>query len=225
VQDLFWSAFQKETMPVSREKSRQKRNRFQLDIEPQARFDRMYVTLMAVAGALAAVAFLVNSIPILIGSMVVAPVMPPLILISIGMANRNGSTVLKGLGISLAGLCIALLCTVATTWLLSVTGINAEHLQISELLQERVHPGWYSVVAAFAAGIAGALAVLHKKQDTLVGVVASIAVVPTISAVGISALSGNMKDVLGGLVILGLNAGMIVVMGWVVFSVSSVSSD
>jgi hypothetical protein len=125
----------------------------------------------------------------------------------------------------MAGLCISLLCTVATTWLLSITGINAAHLQFSKMLLERVHPGWYSVVAAFAAGIAGALAVLHKKQDTLVGVVASIAVVPTISAAGISALGGDIGNVLGGLIMLGLNVGMIVVMGWVVFSVSSAGSD
>lgn len=93
------------------------------------------------------------------------------------------------------------------------------------MLLERVDPGWYSVVAAVAAGIAGALAVLHKKQDTLVGVVASIAVVPTISAAGISALAGNMHNVLGGLVMLSLNAGMIACVGWIVFSVSSVNSE
>lgn len=210
---------------MSREKRRQNKQRYQLDVEPQAQFGLPYIMLMAISGALAAIAFLVNSIPILIGSMVIAPVMPPLILMAIGLANANFKAVAKGTIIALAGLLIALVATVATTWLLSITGVNPAELHLSPMLRERVNPGWYSVVAAFAAGAAGALAVSHKKQDTLVGVVASIALVPTIAAAGIAALVGEWMNVLGGITMLGINVGMIVFVGWVFFNFFSQSGE
>ncbi|MFP4417340.1 MAG: DUF389 domain-containing protein [Chitinivibrionales bacterium] len=207
---------------MSNEQKRQDRNhnkqKYQFNIEPQAKFNIVFVTLMGSSGTLAAVAYPVNSVPILIGSMVIAPVMPPLVLTSIGLANANFSSALKGLAIAVAGLTIAFACAVVTTWLLNATGVSTAQAKTSQLLIERVNPGWYSVVAAFAAGIAGALAVSHQKQDTLVGVVASIALVPTVAAAGISALSRDWKSVTGGLLMLLLNICMIVFMGWLVFN-------
>ncbi|MBN1604530.1 MAG: DUF389 domain-containing protein [Chitinispirillaceae bacterium] len=202
---------------MSRDGRKQNKQNFQGDIEPQAKLNQTYIILMAVSGTLAAVAFLTNSIPILIGSMVIAPVMPPLILIAIGIANKQFNSVVKGFMIVTVGLIIALFCTMVTTWLLLITGINP-NLILSQMLTERVTTGWYSVVAAFAAGTAGAIAVSHNKQDTLVGVVASIALVPTVAGAGIAAITGDWESVKGGLVMLAINTGMIVFMGFIVFN-------
>jgi len=202
---------------VSINEKDQNKQKFQLDIEPQAQFNQTYIALMAISGALASVAFLTESIPILIGSMVIAPVLPPLILVSIGMVNKNAHSTIKGFIIVITGLVIALVSAIITTWILGITGVSPE-LGISKMLIERVTPGWYSVVAAFAAGVAGALAVSHKKQDTLVGVVASVALVPTIAGMGIAAIVGNWENVAGGLIMLGINTGLIIIMGWIVFN-------
>ena len=47
-------------------------------VSKQAQLTSSYLVFMAMAGILAAVALLTNSIPILIGSMVIAPALPPL---------------------------------------------------------------------------------------------------------------------------------------------------
>ncbi len=202
---------------MSRQKREQNKAKYQLGIEHQAKLDWMHSTLMAASGVLAAVAFLVNSIPILIGSMVIAPVMPPMILVSIGLATGNLKSVLKGIWITFTGLFLATLSAVITTWLLSITGINPENMEIPQILLERVTPGWYTVIAALAAAVAGALAVSHRKQDTVVGVVASIALVPTVAGAGIAAALGSWSNVWGGLIMLGINIGIIIAVGWLVF--------
>lgn len=216
---------EKVSVKMSKQKRKRSKQKYELDIQAQARFNLMYFTLMSSAGVLASVAFLVNSIPLLIGSMVVAPVMPPLVLISIGMANGNYRNIVKGFALTASGLSLALAFSVGTIWFLSITGLNPADLDLPQMLIERVSPGWYSLVAALAAGIAGALAVSHQKQDTLVGVVASVALVPTTAGIGIAFFLSEWKNVFGGLGMLGMNVGSIIFMGWLVFTFFSESGE
>ena len=102
-----------------------------------------------------------------------------------------------------------------TTWLLNITHVIPEETNLinKTLLEERVKPGWYSVVAAMAAGIAGAIALIKQKTDTLVGVVAALALVPAIAAAGIAFLSKNPIMGFGGLFLLAINVGFIIISG------------
>lgn len=170
---------------------------------------------MATAGVLAAVALLTNSIPILIGSMVIAPALPPLGLVSLAIVANKPKLVAKGLRTALLGFLISMIFAMLTTWLLNVFQvIPAEtNLLNKHLLEERVKPGWYSVIAAMAAGVSGAIALVKQKTDTLVGVVAALALVPAIAAAGIAFLSRNPIMGFGGLFLLGINVSFIVISG------------
>lgn len=184
-------------------------------VAQQAKFDVIYSVLMATGGILAAVALLTNSVPILVGSMVVAPALPPLGLIAFALAARQPSLAFRGLWIAVVGLLIATLFAVLTTWIMNVTNVIPPETNLLDkpLLEERVRPGWYSVVAAMAGGIAGAIALAQKKTDTLVGVVAALALVPATGAAGIAMLSDDPMRSLGGLALLGINMGLVVVAG------------
>ena len=184
-------------------------------VAQQARLTSSYLVFMATSGVLAAVALLTNSIPILIGAMVIAPALPPLGLISLAIVAKRPKLALRGLTTALWGFLIAMILAMLTTWLLNITHvIPAEtNLLDKELLDERVKPGWYSVIAAMAAGISGSIALVKQKIDTLVGVVAALALVPAIAAAGIAFLSKNPAMGLGGLYLLGINVGFIVISG------------
>ena len=56
-------------------------------VAEQAELTPSYLTFMALAGILAAVALLANSVPILVGSMVVAPALAPLALVAFALAG------------------------------------------------------------------------------------------------------------------------------------------
>ena len=184
-------------------------------VEQQAEFGVIYMVLMAAGGVLAAVALLTNSVPILVGSMVVAPAFPPLALIAFALAAGRPSLAFRGLWIAVVGLLIATLFAILTTWVMNVTNVIPPETNLlnKPLLEERVRPGWYTVVAAAAGGIAGAVALARKKTDTLVGVVAALALVPATGAAGIAMLSSDPTRSLGGLALLGINMALIVIAG------------
>lgn len=185
------------------------------NVSKQARLTSSYLVFMATAGVLAAVALLTDSIPILIGSMVIAPALPPLGLVSLAIVANKPKLVVKGLKTALLGFAISMFFAMLTTWILNVTQvIPAEtNLLNKQLLEERVNPGWYSVIAAIAAGVSGAIALVKQKTDTLVGVVAAVALVPAIAAAGIAFLSQDPIRGFGGLFLLAINVAFIIISG------------
>ena len=184
-------------------------------VTQQAELTSSYLVFMAMSGVLAAVALLTNSVPILIGSMVIAPALPPLGLVSLALVVKKPKLAIQGLKTAFLGLAIAMIFAMFTTWLLNLTNVIPEETNLinKTLLEERVKPGWYSVVAAIAAGISGSVALVKQKTDTLVGVVAALALVPAIAAAGIAFLSKNPIMGFGGLFLLAINVGFIIVSG------------
>lgn len=172
-----------------------------------------YMVLMVMAGILSAVAMLTNSVPVLIGSMVIAPALSPLALISFAIVNRDFKMAIKGAISSGVGLGLAIAAALIITWILNITHAISPETNLIEktLLEERVTPGLYSVITAIAAGIAGIIALTERKTDTLVGVVAALALVPAGAAAAIAFLSEDPHRCWGGLALLGINIVLIIV--------------
>jgi uncharacterized hydrophobic protein (TIGR00271 family) len=191
------------------------------NVADQAQLTPSYLVFMATAGVLAAVGLLSNSVPILVGAMIVAPALAPLALVAFALVGGQPRLALRGLWVAVIGLVLATLFSIVTTWVMNATGVIPARANLLKkpLLEERVHPGWWSLAAAFAAGIAGIVALSNKKTDTLVGTVAALALVPAAGAAGIAFISGDPIRGLGGLLLLALNVGVIVAMGIVVLLV------
>ncbi|MCZ2847910.1 DUF389 domain-containing protein [Modestobacter sp. VKM Ac-2978] len=192
-------------------------------IASQVQLSGSFLLFMATSGVLASVALLSDSVPILIGSMIVAPLMPPLALVPFALVvNRRGEAG-RGLRIALIGLALAFAAAWATTAVMSALGVVAPDAVLMEqpLLQERVHPGWWSMAAALAAGLAGTVAQASEKTDTLIGTVAALALVPAVGASAIAVHVGELAPALGGLLLLGMNVGLIVGMGIVALLASA----
>lgn len=189
-------------------------------VREQVTLDVSFLTLMASSGVLAAVALLTNSVPLLIGSMVVAPLLSPLELVSFATVQRRWSLVVRGAGIAVVGIAVATLGAVGTTALFNATDVLPASANLVEkpLLEERVRPGWYSVIAAIAAGVAGSVATVQNKTDVLVGAVAALALVPAAAAGGIALLSRTPELAMGGLLLLVINVALIVLTGIVTLS-------
>lgn len=183
-----------------------------------ARSDYAYYTFMALSGVLAAVALLTDSIPLLLGAMIVAPAYPPLVAVTFSIAGGYPRTAGRALLVLFAGLVLAIAAAVVTTWVCNVTDIlsSAANLVAKPLLEERVRTGWYSLLAAVAAGAGGTIAVIQRKQDTLIGVVASVALIPAGAAGALAAYSGDLGRALGGFVLLGVNILVIIAVGLLV---------
>ncbi|MEX2549312.1 MAG: DUF389 domain-containing protein [Nitriliruptoraceae bacterium] len=187
----------------------------------QAALSPRYIIYMTLSGVLAGVALLSNSVPILVGSMIIAPVLPPVALIAFGVVHRRSSLAVRGAAVAVLGLGAAAVAAIVVGLLMRVTEVipPGTELLAKPLLEERVSPGWWSLAAALAAGVAGVVALTEKKTDTLIGSVAALALVPAAAAAGLAALAGDMDRTLGGLLLLGMNLAIIVAMGIVVLAV------
>lgn len=186
-----------------------------------ARTDYAYYTFMTLSGVLAAVAFLTDSIPLLLGAMIVAPAYPPLAAVSFSIAGGYPWMAGRALLVLLGGLGLAIVAAVVTTWLCNVTGIISSDMNLvsQPLLEERVRTGWYSILAAAAAGAGGPVAVIKRKQDALIGVVAAVALIPAGAAGALAAYSGDLGRALGGFVLLLVNVLVILASGLLVLLV------
>lgn len=184
-------------------------------IETQSRLTLTYLIFMAIGGILAAVAILTDSVPILIGAMVIAPALPPLNLVAFAFVCGKPKLALRGLCTGIVGILVATALAMFTTLVLDLTNVIPPEIEAMDkwLLEERVQSGWYSVTAAFAAGIAGTIALAKQEHDRLVGVVAALALVPSSAAAGISLMSGDLSQCFGGIKLLGTNIVCIVVSG------------
>lgn len=184
-------------------------------VKQQAKLSITFVVLMGLSGVLAAVSLLTNSVPILVGSMIVAPALGPIALVAFALVGGKPLLAMRGLVVALTGLAVATLTAMLTTWVMNVTSVIPPETNLfnKPLLEERVNPGWYSVAAALASGIAGTIAIAQQRTDTLVGAVAALALVPAAAAAGIALLSGDWGRALGGFGLLGINVALIVLGG------------
>lgn len=189
----------------------------------QVQLSGSYLLYMSSAGVLASVALLSNSVPILIGAMVVAPLMPPLAMVAFALIARRRGEAGRALGVALVGLILAFVAAWATTAIMDSLGVIAPDTVLLDkpLLEERVRPGWWSMAAAVAAGLAGAVAQAQRKTDTIVGTVAALALVPAVGASAISVYVGALSPALGGLLLLSLNVMLIIGMGVAVLLVTA----
>lgn len=192
-------------------------------IAVQVQLSGSYLLFMAASGVLASIALMTDSVPLLIGSMIVAPLMPPLALAPFALVARRRGEAGRGLRVALVGLALAFATAWATAAAMAAFGVAASDAALlnQPLLQERVHPGWWSMAAAVAAGLAGTTAQAGDKTDTLIGTVAALALVPAVGAAAIAVHAGAAAPALGGLLLLGMNVSLIVAMGIVVLLVSA----
>lgn len=129
--------------------------------------------------------------------------------------TRRRAEAARGSYVALVGLAVAFVTAWLTTASMEALGVIASDAALLQypLLEKRVHPGWWSMVAAVAAGLAGTAAQAHEKTDSLIGTVAALALVPAVGAVAIAVFVGAPAPALGALLLLGMNIGLIIGMG------------
>lgn len=156
-----------------------------------------YVVMMALAGTLASLGLIQDSTAVVIGAMLVAPLMGPLI--AAGLALIQGNLVLfrKAVFITLVGAAIGLAVSI-------VFGALNPGYEPTLELEARGSPDFLDLVIAFASGFAAAYASGRPNVlGTLAGVAIAAALVPPLAVVGIGLtnreyyIAGNAAILLG----------------------------
>ena len=167
--------------------------------------------MLGLSTIIATLGLLSNSAAVIIGAMIVAPLMGPIVgmAYSTAMGNRkllrrSSFTVLKGI-----------LLTIGVSWIVSsIIGLDTVDTEI----MSRVKPTLIDFGIAMAAGAAGAFANTRRSiSSALPGVAIAVALVPPLSVVGIGLAQGDGSIAFGALLLFLTNLICIVFFGSLVF--------
>lgn len=167
--------------------------------------------MLVLSAIISTLGLLANSVAIIIGAMIIAPLMGPIIgmAFSVAMGNRkllrrSSLTLLKGV-----------LLTVIASWL-TASLIGLESVD-SEILS-RTNPTLIDFGIAMAAGLAGAYTQTRRSiADAIPGVAIAVALVPPLSVIGIGLGLGERAIAVGAFVLFSTNLICIIFFGSLVF--------
>ena len=152
-----------------------------------------FVVLMAFSTAIATFGINADSTAVVIGAMLIAPLMTPIMATSASLlmgwpVRATRAMLLVGAGVAIA---------VAGSWLLSRYFPVLEVTTNSQILS-RVSPTTVDLMIAFAAGAAGAFAISRPDvADSLPGVAIAVALVPPLAVIGITLEAAEWSFALG----------------------------
>ena len=145
------------------------------------------VWILAVATIIASVGLNVNSIPVVIGAMLISPLMGPIFGLGLGL-GVNDMQLMKEAGKNLL-LMVCISLTAAMAYFL-ITPLSLSNP--TELLA-RTNPTFYDVLIALFGGFAGILEQSRKEKGTVFsGVAIATALMPPLCTAGFGIASGSL---------------------------------
>ena len=148
--------------------------------------------ILAIATIIASVGLNVNSIPVIIGAMLISPLMGPIFGVGLGL-GINDRQLVKSSGKNLLVMVSISLAASFIYFLITPLSLNDP----SELLA-RTNPTIYDVLIALAGGFAGILEQCRKEKGTVfAGVAIATALMPPLCTAGFGLASGNFVYFLG----------------------------
>ena len=178
-----------------------------------------FFTLMGFATAIAAFGIIGDSTAVVIGAMLVAPLMTPLMGTSLAMVMgwpRRAS--MSGL-VALGGILFAIGLSVLFGWIYGPEISTVTNSQVAS----RIGPTIVDLAIAIAAGGAGAFALSRPDvSDSLPGVAVAIALVPPLAVIGLMISQANWSAASGALLPFTTNLVAILLVGGGVFILTGV---
>ncbi len=139
-----------------------------------------FIVLMLISSMLASFGLLQNSVAVIIGAMLVAPLMSPLMSFSVGLLQADLRLMRTAIVTTLFGVLIGLMVAVFGGLIMPLDIATTE-------MAARGQPSLLDMGVALASGVAGAYAVARKDiPSALAGVAIAAALVPPLCTVGLA---------------------------------------
>ena len=180
--------------------------------------------LVIMSGLMAACGLLINNTSIVIASMLIAPILSPILSLSLGVVtadhkliSRSSITLLKSIGFVIG-------FSALITWLLwSFTSGDNFSTNLNPEIISRIKPSLVYLLVAIIAGIATSFAkVKPELSATLPGTAIAVALVPPLATVGIGIATFRLDVISGALGMFLLNIIGIVAAAILMFSLMNI---
>ncbi len=170
-----------------------------------------FFILLALATAIATFGLLSNSAATIIGAMIIAPLMIPIMSLAFSLIILDFRLV----SYSLVRLCLGIALTILIAFL--ATELIGFKIPGSEILA-RTEPTLLDLGVAIAAGVAGAFSKIRRSvSDAIPGVAISVALVPPLCVAGIDLATGDFGSAMGAFLLFLTNLVGIIISADVIF--------
>lgn len=161
-------------------------------------------TIIATAGVLA------DSTATVIGAMIVAPLMTPIMATTAALIMGNMRRAINSLLLVTSGV----VGVIFLSWLMGHAYSGVISFSENTQILGRISPKLIDLIAALASGAAGAFCLSREDiADSLPGVAISISLVPPLCVVGISLSAGEVDAAMGALLLFMINFLSIILAG------------
>lgn len=159
----------------------------------RAKYSQFWI-LLALAGVIATAGVVSDSTATVIGAMIVAPLMTPILGSAFALVLADRHRMARSLLVVLGGA----LLVIAMGYLAGLLDTLNVATEGNSQVSGRVNPKLIDLVAALATGLVGAFALVRSDvADTLPGVAIAISLVPPLSVIGLTFQEGLYDDALG----------------------------
>ena len=177
-----------------------------------------FAVLIVLSTMIAAFGLVANSVAVIIGAMLVAPLMTPIMAAGAAVVLSDWRRLLRS-GLTIVGGTIAAIFTGYLTSYLVVGTISVSSLP-SEILS-RTQPSLLDLGVAISAGLAGGYVITHPKAgSSLPGVAIAVALVPPLATCGIMAQLNLWDEFRGALLLFSTNLVAIILSSIIVMLAS-----
>jgi uncharacterized hydrophobic protein (TIGR00271 family) len=188
----------------------------QLEIDSSPGFD--YFLLVTLSCSIATFGLITNSVAVIIGAMLVAPLMSPILGLSLASVAGEQRMFRKAIIALVEGSLVAVALSALLGLIAGVLPFDVFRVLPSEILA-RTHPTPFDLGIGLAGGAAAAYALAHPRLSaTLPGVAIATALMPPLCTVGIGISLGSGSVAFGALLLFLTNLAAISFAGIVVFA-------
>jgi len=161
----------------------------------ESRADGDFYFFLSISAVITTLGLLFDNLVIVIGGMLVAPLLYPILAFSMGVTTSNTDSIIRSLKTIGQSVFFVFIVSFTTSVFFKTDSITQELLLTST-------PIYIFFLVALAAGLGAAFSWVKQDMSSLLpGVVVSVALIPPLSAIGISVVYGSF--------LLALNAGII----------------
>lgn len=171
--------------------------------------------MLGLSAIISTLGLLADSVAIIIGAMIIAPLMGPIIGIAYSTAMGNRKLLRRSIFTTFKGVVLTVAVSYITALLIGLDTVESEILS-------RTNPTLIDFGIALAAGMAGAFTQTRRRiSDAIPGVAIAVALVPPLSVVGIGLALGRGDIATGALLLFCTNLICIIFFGGLVFLLQS----
>ncbi|MDH5680360.1 MAG: TIGR00341 family protein, partial [Spirochaetota bacterium] len=155
------------------------------------RFSKEFVVLLYTSCFIATMGLFQDSAAVIIGAMIIAPLMMPILGFSLGTIWGDMGLLIRSILTLLIGTFSVLVISSSLTMLIPGVELNSQ-------INARINPNLYDIIIALASGVVGAYAYVNPRtSSTISGVAISVALMPPLCTIGITLGQWNLQAATG----------------------------